>query len=198
MYPKILKPSLTITNVEEQQKRAELLQCSVTFERRSDDISDNGEACYYSAQSPTFPNWHLSLLRHKLQQNWNLNSRAAFVLPEDSCSCLYSWSPILLVSKFALSLKRAEGSTVRSSAWFEAVWSFFFSYKLGIELEPVWGTNPLSSPAEVWLCWVNYLFRNQDGRCNVTGFQWILAHHCFLLPWQCNFPCSIVISLQLF
>lgn len=42
---------------------------AVTFERCSNDISDNGEACYYSAQSPTFPNWHLSLLQHKLQQN---------------------------------------------------------------------------------------------------------------------------------
>lgn len=42
---------------------------AVTFERCSNDISDNGEACYYFAQSPTFPNWHLSLLQHKLQQN---------------------------------------------------------------------------------------------------------------------------------
>lgn len=125
LYLKILKPSLAITNVEEQKKCAKPLQCSVTFERCSNDISDNREACYYSAQSPTFPNWHLSLLRHKLQQNWNLNSRAAFVLPEDSCSCFYSWSPILLVSKFVFSLKRAKGSSARSLGWFEAVWSIF-------------------------------------------------------------------------
>lgn len=170
----------TITNVEEQQKCAKTLQCSVTFEKRSDDMSDNGEACYYSAQSPTFPNWHLSLLQHKLQQSWNLNSRAAFVLPEDSCSCFYSWSPILLVSKFALSLKTAKGSSAGSLGWFEVVWSVFFSffYELGAGLQPARGTKPRGSPAKVWLHRVNHFSQKKD-RSNMAVFLRILAHCYF-------------------
>ena len=172
------------------------LQCSVTSEKHSDDISDSGEACCYSAQSPTFPDWHLSLLRHKLQQNWNLNSRAAFVLPEDSCSCFYSWSPVLLVSRFVLSLKTAKGSSARSSGWFEAMHLFFFFVSWVLDC---------SQLQELTLAVLQ-----QTSGCaewNVCSKKWQIQHDwlpvdfgplLFLLPWQWNLPCSIFISFQLF